>query len=581
MASLGKAKSRVMKALPKSPRKRASLVKIMACEILDLQACLPRTRDNVPSELEQKVVDFYESDSVSRMMPGKADFISLKDQLGNKYHKQKRHLVTTLTETYKCFLEDNPTATSLIGKSKFSSLRPRWVLLSSQMPQNVCGCKYHNNIVLLLESLHRRYPTVVPLYSKTNFTAHCVCDVNNEKCMSNNCSTCCDGKLFEKRFKKSVPEDKEFSWYQWEDTDGFVQKVKKQNSSYDAFDELALQLPKFFWHSYIKDKQVASYKHTKSISNGETSEECLLQMDFAENFTCIWQDEIQSAHWKQRQVTVYTVMITYRNEKLSYVITSDNLSHDKNAVAAFTSIMLDIITETLPTVKKICIWTDGPSSQYKNKYIFTLLAKLQEHHAVQLNWNFFATSHGKGPNDGIGGNVKRIVHRLIMARAAVVYDAQTFTEAVKSSKSQINILSVTDADILQRCHELEVHSPWTGLQTFPGTISTHYVRPLENGSVELKFYTSDPESRKVKAKYIGEKRSVTDKENRNHSKERDRESRVWNCNKCGWGYGDKGDPKLAEDWIMCQVCKLWLHESCGETYGILGDGDQLTCSGCL
>ncbi|KAK6178203.1 hypothetical protein SNE40_013013 [Patella caerulea] len=455
MASLGKAKSRVMKALPKSPRKRASLVKIMACEILDLQACLPRTRDNVPSELEQKVVDFYESD----------------------------------------------------------------------------------------------------------------------------CSTCCDGKLFEKRFKKS--EDKEFSWYQWEDTDGFVQKVKKQNSSYDAFDELALQLPKFFWHSYIKDKQVASYKHTKSISNGETSEECLLQMDFAENFTCISQDEIQSAHWKQRQVTVYTVMITYRNEKLSYVITSDNLSHDKNAVAAFTSIMLDIITETLPTVKKICIWTDGPSSQYKNKYIFTLLAKLQEHHAVQLNWNFFATSRGKGPNDGIGGNVKRIVHRLIMARAAVVYDAQTFTEAVKSSKSQIYILSVTDADILQRCHELEVHSPWTGPQTFPGTISTHYVRPLENGSVELKFYTSDPESRKVKAKYIGEKRSVTDKENRNHSKERDRESRVWNCNKCGWGYGDKGDPKLAEDWIMCQVCKLWLHESCGETYGILGDGDQLTCSSCL
>ena len=31
-----------------------------------------------------------------------------------------------------------------------------------------------------------------------------------------------------------------------------------------------------------------------------------LQMDFAENYACTAQDGVQSAHWKQAQVTLYT-----------------------------------------------------------------------------------------------------------------------------------------------------------------------------------------------------------------------------------------------------------------------------------
>ena len=34
---------------------------------------------------------------------------------------------------------------------------------------------------------------------------------------------------------------------------------------------------------------------------------------------------------------------------------------------------------------------------------------LQEKHHIHIHWNFFATSHGKGPVDGIGGAVKRYV----------------------------------------------------------------------------------------------------------------------------------------------------------------------------
>ena len=145
--------------------------------------------------------------------------------------------------------------------------------------------------------------------------------------------------------------------------------------------------------------------------------------DFAENYTCTRQDETRSAQWKQRQVTVYTVMVYHRGQNLSYIIVSDYCEHEKSAVTAFTSQIMDVIKSEMPSVEVVDAWTDGPSSQYKNKYIFALLFKLQEIHGLQIQWNYFATSHGKGPNDALGGNVKRMAHRLNMARTVIINTA--------------------------------------------------------------------------------------------------------------------------------------------------------------
>ncbi|ESO98174.1 hypothetical protein LOTGIDRAFT_174307 [Lottia gigantea] len=555
LSSLCKAKSRVMKALPKSPRKRASLVKLMACDILGTYIAAPKIRTN--QEIEEAVISFYENENISRMMPGKADFITLKDQLGNKYTKQKRHLVATITETYKCFTEDNPSAD--IGKSKFASLRPRWVLLSSEMPHNVCGCKYHSNVILLLEALHRRYPDLIPLYSKEDFIAHCVCDINDEDCMRNGCERCSDGKLFKEIYENKAPADNEFSWYQWEDTNGFLQKVKKSGNSTDAFEELAMQLPKFNWHLFIKEKQSSSYQHMKYY----------LLKTHLKNVSFKWTS-LKTSLVSGRMKFSQPIGSSDRNKKLSYVIISDFLSHEKTAVAAFTSTILDIITDKFPTVRTVDVWTDGPSSQYKNKYIFALLPRLQDLHAVRIRWNYFATSHGKGPNDGIGGNAKRIVHRLIMSRSAVVSDSQSFANALRSSGTPINVVKLTEDDIKEKCKMLDVETLWSGLQTFPGTISTHCAQSVGNGMVQLKFFTTDPSPRHVPAKYTKEAVEVSRKSDEN-----------WNCTLCNWKYGDKADPKISEEWIMCASCQSWFHESCGQQNGILDDCDQFLCKKCL
>ena len=86
-----------------------------------------------------------------------------------------------------------------------------------------------------------------------------------------------------------------------------------------------------------------------------------------ENYTIIWQEEIQSAHWQKKQVTVFTSVYWNGLEPQSIVIISDYLSHTKGSIVTIIDQLIsDLLSEE---VKKLYIWSDGPSSQSKNKFI--------------------------------------------------------------------------------------------------------------------------------------------------------------------------------------------------------------------
>lgn len=84
----------------------------------------------------------------------------------------------------------------------------------------------------------------------------------------------------------------------------------------------------------------------------------------------------------------------------------DDLDHSKRTVIPY----LDKIIEDFPVgISFVNIWSDGPSEQLKNRYIAAKIPVLQDKFKKKIIWNFFATSHGKGPVDGIGGAIKRQV----------------------------------------------------------------------------------------------------------------------------------------------------------------------------
>ncbi len=130
--------------------------------------------------------------------------------------------------------------------------------------------------------------------------------------------------------------------------------------------------PSFARHHFIKQRSAAFSQHLKAVASPSN---IVLQIDFAENFTCKFQDEIQSAHWKQKQVTVFTACLWNGSEKpLSYVVVSDNHEkHDKYAVVAYIVQVLRCYQLDSGAIIELNVVSDGPSSQMKNRYIFSIL----------------------------------------------------------------------------------------------------------------------------------------------------------------------------------------------------------------
>ena len=112
-----------------------------------------------------------------------------------------------------------------------------------------------------------------------------------------------------------------------------------------------------------------------------TSDFAVLQMDFAENYTCSSQDKVQSAHWNQAQITLYTSVMWSQETIKSHVIIGDYMSHDKTAVVVFVDELLSTVRGEVKSVK---IWSNCHASQFNNRFIMSALQYSQKE-TPQLN----------------------------------------------------------------------------------------------------------------------------------------------------------------------------------------------------
>ena len=310
-SSLNRADNVVKKSLPASPRKRQSVLWRLADEFCK-----------------------YEDD-ISRMAPGQRDVVTIKDYEGKK-KLQKRHLYMSIKETYGVFKDENPNVKT--GLTKFSILHPPNVLLSSQTPSNVCTCPG------------------IPVYS-TDFPASCMLNPESDLCWFGNCSH--DGCGFEEKYPlPDTVNNLPAKWMKWQEANGRLAKLENKGTVQDLYDHICTMSEKFLAHCRIKRLQSKQYELDKELALLENSDVAVLQMDFAENYACIGQDEVQSAHWNQNQVTLFTTVITwFKGEVMSKVIVSNCMQHTKSSVMVFR----DEILKNLPsTDKEVRIWTDGP-----------------------------------------------------------------------------------------------------------------------------------------------------------------------------------------------------------------------------
>ena len=133
---------------------------------------------------------------------------------------------------------------------------------------------------------------------------------------------------------------------------------------------------------------------------------------------------------------MFTCVVWVDNTSHSYALVTDYLSHDKYAVYTFLHIILAKIKRNHPAVANVQFFSDGAAAQFKQKFLFVNLTFLkQEYKFDTMMWNFFATRHGKGAVDGVGGTVKPIVWSRVLAGKAVVTDAQAFCRCAETASS--------------------------------------------------------------------------------------------------------------------------------------------------
>ena len=80
------------------------------------------------------------------------------------------------------------------------------------------------------------------------------------------------------------------------------------------------------------------------------------------------------------------------------------------------SLLMKHIRKKYSHIENIEYFSDGCAGQYKNFENFLNLCYHKNDFALNAEWIFFATSHGKYPCDGIGGSVKRHVAKRSLQR---------------------------------------------------------------------------------------------------------------------------------------------------------------------
>ena len=446
----------------------------------------------VTKDMEQQVKDFFESDNISRQMPGKKDCISVRDSDGKRHLEQKRLVLGSLKEVFQAFKETDNHPN--IGFSTFSSLRPKHcVLAGSSGTHAVCVCTYHQNPTLQLNAIGEQHLTLENVMEKA------VCDIQNRSCMMRECLDC-PGQpgVIDFITNLSAIEDKdEIRYKKWVSTDRCTLQDVTETSE-EFIESFSSAIIKLLRHHQVSREQSDAFRRSKECLDNRTG---VLVGDFGENYSFVVQDAAQSFHWDNSQCTLHPFVFYYRGSDGSiqhqcYCFISDLTKHSTAMVHAFLKTLVPLLKQTHPQLEELIYWSDGCAAQYKNRYNFINLLYHMADFGIRAQWHFFATSHGKGACDGVCGCMKRNAAKASLQRpyADQILTAYDFFKYCQENCPNIKSFFTTKSEVEQVAADLEPR--FNAALTILGTQKHHHFQPIGDGKLEISETTHIRSARK-------------------------------------------------------------------------------------
>ena len=447
---------------------------------------MPASRSDAISTVRKASVrQFMEQDINSRMCPGKKDKKTIK-----KTVFQKRTLLASLKNLHRDYCEDraNPTMSYV----SFCRHRPRWIIQPRPSDRETCMCTKHANIQLLVDRLYNL--NIIEVNRADDICPYVVCNTHSKACMNKKCSEC-----VAKDIGISLPEDlreDSVQFFEWKSrTECRVVKNRSINvklmekcivvtTKADLADRLKSAIPGFLVHVFTIREQYSALKYKKEHLGRD---EIILHCDFAENFILKYHEEIQSMHFgaSKRQMSMHTGVLYSRQTTSSaiddmpvpvstqpFCTVSGTLDHGVHGIWAHLRPILHLIKEKHASVTKIHFWSDGPTSQYKNRSnLFMMTSILPEMNSnIKLaTWNYSEAGHGKGAMDGIGGLLKRTADRLVAQRQDIS-TVQQFIDKVGPNCPGVSLYEIPP----QHFDQIREWMP-TDIPSVPSIMSAHQV----------------------------------------------------------------------------------------------------------
>ncbi|CAF3278014.1 unnamed protein product [Rotaria socialis] len=288
-----------------------------------------------------------------------------------------------------------------ISRSSFAKIRPKYILPKYTLAHRICVCVVHENVSLLLEVLSKE---VRGLKDNLNeFLCKMVCDESEESCMMSSCDTC--GNNFKQQIiNKIIDKKKVVKWFQWENINGRAVK------------------------------QVFS--------------------DYAENFTIDNQNQIQSAHWNKKYISIFTAyawMGGSGGEGQSFGLVSNSTKHDKYSVITCLQIIVNEIINMMPDLE-----------------LLRLVPR-------------------QGDRGRVGGTLKRLVWLEIMAGKRCA-SAEDFVKICHQKTKTISVVFVKQAQLDVTKSMLE--KTFMEVTSIPGLQKQHHIEVLHKDVIQFACYAT-------------------------------------------------------------------------------------------
>ena len=431
-------------------------------------------------------------------------------------------------------------------------------IFNNKIPHNTCLCEVCENTTLLGKGLNqacnvKKIPSdphaIVEEYS---------CCSDSKDCMMSSCNDCKSHGLtaedFEEQQQKQSAEESDSAsdsasetfdsvkFLQWKrGADGYLTKVRTEVDIAEALGLWQSMVEVLKAHIYTKRRQFFEIRRiTENLNEGEL----LIHLDYSENYKCKHQNEIQSAYFGNKSFSLFTACTYYCKDaniqKLPITVTTEE--NDKSRIASMSCVN-KVITHSMEKIQQIIstvfIVSDGCASQFRSRFVFSLLAHIQQ--GIQIQWHYNEAHHGKGPMDGIGGTIKNLIFRRVLSEDVVINTPKEFA-TFADQISNIDCLFLEKDELLEEPEDVANASP------IPSTLKVHKVIRVANRQNTFSnyfFYLSEDSEPFHTQKYgVQCGHEATDVDNDSI------------CNHCRKEY------IAGEEWLQCPICVQWYHEDC-------------------